>query len=172
VGLKLYATLYHGSGVSFDEVDLSYGQNDSLEFGPGFYATPDFEKAEEYAKIAFFDTDADEVYIHEFEFDYEEATKTLRYLEFEVPNIEWYHFVQANLRGDAVPEYDFVCGPLESEGVWRILSLVEEGSLSLNEALDILSQISLSMQIAIKTEAAKAYLTKLDTVIIVRKEQR
>jgi hypothetical protein len=41
--MKLYATLYHGTGSDFDEIDLSIGASEGMEFGAGFYVTPDFE---------------------------------------------------------------------------------------------------------------------------------
>jgi hypothetical protein len=170
--MRLYATLYHGTNASFDEVDLSYGQNEGLEFGTGFYATPDFGIAEEYARVAFVDNEIDEVYIHEFEFDYDEACKHLSFADFSTPSLEWYHFVRANLRGEPVQEYDFVCGPLEDGKAWNLLNLAEKGELELSEAIDIISLFELPLQIAIKTEAAKTYLKKSDNVIILKKERK
>jgi hypothetical protein len=164
--LKLYGNIYHGTDVDFSDVDLSLPREDRLEFGAGFYATPDFEIAKEYARAYFIDEAVSEVYIHEFEFDYEEAIKHLRYKNFEKPDPDWLDFVRANLHGENVPEYDFICGPLENDIVWDILTLLSEGKLTTEEAFDILSKVSFSTQIVIKTESAKKYLTKIGTIII------
>lgn len=41
--------LYHGSGVWFDEVDLSYAKG-FKDFGAGFYLTSDFNQAQKWAQ--------------------------------------------------------------------------------------------------------------------------
>jgi hypothetical protein len=140
-----------------------------LEFGPGFYTTPDFRVAEDYAQVALLDNAIDEAYIYEFEFDFDNACADLKYADFRIPTVEWYRFVQANLHGEPVDEYDFVCGPLENEQIWGLLDLAERGELDLQEAISIVSQLDYSLQVAIKTEAAKTYLKKVDCVIVVRR---
>jgi hypothetical protein len=156
--------LYHGTGVDFDEVDLSFAASEGMEFGPGFYVTPDFETAKEYALLAVVDNE-NEPLVYEYEFDSVAAILDLDVdiRKFNRFDMEWFRFVSDNLHDIEYHNsstHDIIIGPLEQKGAWKILRDYSDDKISYEQAVSNLSNIDFQLQIVFKTDVGLKYLVK------------
>lgn len=116
--------LYHGSNVSFEEIDLSKSKPNK-DFGQGFYLSADYEQALAMAKIKVEQLECGKPTVLEFEVD-EEQMSTLNVLRYHEYSEEWAKFILQNRRNaENTPAHDFdiVYGPIANDRVgvqlWR-----------------------------------------------------
>ena len=130
-------TLYHGSNLSFSEIDLEKGLP-AKDFGRGFYTTDSLECAELTArqrvarlggspKVMLFECD-------------ESLVETMNVRSFATPGREWALFVRANRRTDSDASdhnrdnrYDMVCGPIANDKLSLLFRLYERDIITVDE---------------------------------------
>ena len=95
--MKVYhgTTLRNAVDICNNGIDLSKS-NAYLNFGKGFYVTPDFKMAKNMAyRVAMRDKQNNNIFPVVICFEYTENTE-LNYKKFDTENIEWAKFVMAN----------------------------------------------------------------------------
>ena len=154
--------LYHGSNVSFSEIDLEKGLP-AKDFGRGFYMTDSLECAEKTAaqrvvrlggkpKVMVFDCD-------------ESAVRSMNVRAFEAPSREWALFVRANRRTDCESEdhnrdnrYDIVRGPIANDKLSLLFRLYERDIITVDEFARRMQFKELYTQYSFHTELALSAL--------------
>ena len=129
--------LYHGSNVSFAEVDLEKGLP-AKDFGRGFYMTDSKECAEKTAqqrvarlagapKLMIFKLDS-------------ALIQSMNVRAFAEPSRDWALFVRANRRSDSPAEdhnrdnrYDMVMGPIANDKLSLLFRLYERDIITVDE---------------------------------------
>lgn len=158
-------TLYHGSNVAIDQIDLSKGLPDK-DFGQGFYLTDIRSQAEEMAKrrtrIAGFGTPT----ITSFTFDdsFVETEQLVIKVFPDAPCEEWAEFVYANRHASETGfrhPYDIVVGPVANDGVAFQLERYHEGAIDLKTLTSELTYKDLNRQYFFGTKKAIARLKRL-----------
>ena len=119
--------LYHGSNQKVDNIDLGKSRP-SKDFGLAFYLSEDIEQAKEMAQFKV-DTFGGELFINEFEFDIDKATRNdLKCLIFNAYTEEWARFVLSNRATSArVHDYDIVYGPIANDRIGRQIFNFQSG---------------------------------------------
>ncbi len=130
-------TLYHGSNISFQTIDLEKGLP-AKDFGRGFYSTDSFECAKKTARqrvarlggvprVMVFDCD-------------ESIMSSLNTRMFANPSREWALFVRANRRIDSPAadhnrdnRYDIVWGPIANDKLSLLFRLYERDIITVDE---------------------------------------
>lgn len=114
-------TLYHGSNVTIDEIDLSMGMKDK-DFGKGFYLTDILSQAEEMAKRRTRIVGSGAPSVTAFSFD--ESLLSSKELNIKIfpdePTVEWAKFVDANRHASKtrfIHNYDIIVGPVADDGI-------------------------------------------------------
>ncbi|MBR2200228.1 MAG: DUF3990 domain-containing protein [Bacteroidales bacterium] len=109
--------LYHGSNISFDEIDLQKSKPNK-DFGKGFYLSPNYMQAMEMAKIKTEQLKFGSPKVMTFEFD--DKNPDLKIKRFEKYSEEWAKFILLN-RNNRKPtpahDYDVVIGPIADDRV-------------------------------------------------------
>ena len=158
-------TLYHGSNVNIEQIDLSKGLIDK-DFGKGFYLTDIRSQAEEMAKRRTRITGTGIPTVTSFSFDEdtlnnpEMSTKIFP----DIPCEEWAEFVYANRHSSETGfqhNYDIVVGPVANDGVAFQLERYHEGLIDLQTLTQELTYKKLNRQYFFGTEKAISKLTKL-----------
>lgn len=157
-------TLYHGSNVPIDAVDLAKGARDK-DFGKGFYLTDIRQQAEAMAVRRTRIMGVGAPTVSAFAFDEAAlALPTLRVRDFgPTPTQEWALFVLANRyasRTGFAHDYDIVIGPVADDGVAYQLERYEEGIIGLDTLVEKLKYRNLSRQYFFGTPASLLYLKK------------
>ena len=158
-------TLYHGSNVMIDVVDLSKGFLDK-DFGKGFYLTDICSQAEEMAKRRVRIAGVGNPIVTAFSFDEESAvTKNLSIKKFpDIPCEEWARFIDANRHASQTGfthPYDIVIGPVANDGVAYQLERYHEGVIDMKTLVEELTYRNLNRQFFFGTERAIAILKRL-----------
>ena len=116
--------LYHGSAMSFSEIDLSRSVP-KKDFGRGFYTTNDSFQAEKFARVKAKRARADKGYVTVFRF---QNTDGMNIKQFPASNEEWFDFVLRNrgygeLAAAILNDvFDIVIGPVANDAVGLVLN--------------------------------------------------
>ena len=150
--------LYHGSNIEVRAPDLSYSRA-SLDFGKGFYLTPDLGQAGKWARHVTRFRRAGEPVISVFNLD-EGALSALSVLRFASADKNWLHTVVAFRSGEnsAAGDCDIITGPIANDRTVNVINQYIAGAFPEEIALQLLLPFKLANQWAIKTERALAAL--------------
>ena len=130
--------LYHGTNMFFEVPDVNAGR-EGMDFGKGFYLTPNLESAKKMAKrVARFGGGSEIVLA--FEFD-EQAARTDGVIK-DYPRMDrtWVEFILANRLGNmTAPDhnldrrYRIVHGYVADDRLMKIIDDYENGDLTIEE---------------------------------------
>lgn len=156
--------LYHGSNVSFDEIDLSKSLPNK-DFGKGFYLSDNSEQAEEMAKFKVF-ISGGSVVVQSYQVeDSIFSDATLKVKIFKDYTKEWAEFILANRNNNsdiAVHDYDVVYGPIANDKVGMQIRKYKDGAIDFEEFLHRLRYMKgITFQYFFGTELAISKLKKL-----------
>ena len=157
-------TLYHGSNVEIDVIDLSKSRP-GKDFGKGFYLSEDKSQATEMAesKVAFL---GGEPVVTSFEFDEKNLSSNLLKIKiFEAYTEEWARFVydnRENFSNVPIHDFDIVYGPIANDRVGAQIRNFKNGSIDIDELLRRIKFLKgITFQYYFGTEAAIKTLRKL-----------
>ena len=161
-------TLYHGSNMAIDKIDLSLGLPDK-DFGKGFYLTHLKQQAERMALSKCQRMEGKPV-VTVFEFDDEEAHRQkLRIKKFNKPTENWPQFVTNNRHASQTGfshQYDIVIGPIADDSMALQFRLYEEGYISLHQLAQRITFPHQNSQHFFATERAIQLLHKVDIITL------
>ncbi len=156
-------TLYHGTNIDFDKIDISKTKK-YKDFGQGFYLTDIQSQAEELAEkrsLMFGGTPI----VQEYEFDEKLLSSSeIHVLKFDHVCAEWAEFIYKNRSRTTPPfshNYDIVIGPIADDGVAYLLGRYEEGSFTIEELAEELKFKRLNSQYFFGTPKAICLLKKI-----------
>ncbi len=116
--------LYHGSNCKIRTVDLNFSRL-YMDFGRGFYLTPDYQKA---LMMAIRTRDLRKVgslEVNSFIFNRSSCPPEIRIKEFDVCDYEWARFIMLNRDKTLSPRYqhpyDIVIGPVADSRIEKII---------------------------------------------------
>ena len=161
-------TLYHGTNVDIEVIDLTKGLR-YKDFGMGFYLTSDRQTAVRMAqkKARLFGGKATLI---TYELDEAALTSDLKVKVFpEKACVEWLLFVDANRdRKNTAPihDYDIVVGPIANDGVVLQLTNYREGIYSPEQVAQLLQDRYLDQQYYFGTERALRFIHKTNVEIV------
>ena len=144
--------VYHASSVIVERPDTEHSRS-FLDFGPGFYLSPDREFASRWAG-------ADAV-MNEYELD-ESGLLIHRFRRDE----EWFSYIFRNRGARDDLSADVVIGPIANDTIFETLGIISSGFLKPAEALKLLLVGPEYTQVAIKTEKAASRLKWIQSVRI------
>jgi len=130
--------LYHGTNKVFETPCKDVGR-DGMDFGKGFYLTPNLETARKMA-IRVSRANGGEPVVLKYSFD--EAAARAKGLVRDYPNLDrvWIDFILANRTGDADAadhnmdaRYPIVHGHIADDRLMRIIDDYENGDLTIEE---------------------------------------
>lgn len=158
-------TLYHGSNVPIEQIDLTKGMQDK-DFGKGFYLTDLLSQAEEMAKRKTRIMGAGEPIVSSFSFDDDVFHSSMLRVKIfpDTPCEEWAEFVDANRHSSETEychNYDVVVGPVADDGVAYQLERYHEKAIDLKTLARELAYRKLNRQFFFGTEKAISFLKKL-----------
>ena len=158
-------TLYHGSNVAIDEIDLSKGMKDK-DFGKGFYLTDILSQAEEMAKRRTRIIGSGSPIVTEYTFD--ETLLSSDELKVKLfpdePTVEWAKFIDANRHSSKTGfthDYDIIVGPVTDDGVAFQLERFHEQLIDDETLTRELTYKKLNRQYFFGTKKAISKLKKL-----------
>lgn len=158
-------TLYHGSNVPIDEIDLSRGMSDK-DFGKGFYLTDIRSQAEEMAERRTRIVGSGSPTVTAFSLD--ESVLSAPEMNVKIfpdtPSEEWALFVDANRYASETGfrhSYDIVVGPVANDGVAYQLERYREQAIDLSRLVLELAYKKLNRQYFFGTEKAVSALKKI-----------
>ena len=144
--------LYHGGSQEIREPRLNFSRR-SLDFGPGFYMTSDFEQASAWASRVARVRGAGAPLVNIYETN--ERWTSLKTLRFEKADRQWLDFVTANRTGlPASNVYDAIVGPIADDRTIETLNLYFSGTITEEIALELLLPQKLKEQYVLKTQRA------------------
>lgn len=157
-------TLYHGSNMSIDRIDLNKCHPDK-DFGKGFYLTDIREQAKTMALRRTRIVGKGSPIVTAYTLDEQCLNEsTLAVKVFDVPCKEWALFVLAN-RSASVSgfhhEYDIIIGPVADDGVAFQLERYNRGMITLETLVEELTYRKLNRQYYFGTERAISKLIRL-----------
>lgn len=157
-------TLFHGSNVEIEEIDLSKSRP-FKDFGKAFYLSGAEQQAWDraYAALAIW---GGAPFVSKFEFDERKMTSgELKVLTFDSYSEEWADFIFANRNRRKPPyhhDYDIVYGPIANDRVGEQVALFKDGYITKARFLQKLKLMrGITFQYAFCTEKAIKYLRKL-----------
>lgn len=157
-------TLYHGSNVVIDKIDLSKGMADK-DFGQGFYLTDIKGQAEQMATRRVRMAGSGAPIVTTFNFDENCLYDgTLKVLSFDIPSKEWALFVMNNREASVTGyrhDYDIVIGPVADDGVAFQLERYSRKMITLETLVKELIYRHLSRQYFFGSDRA---ITKLQRI--------
>ncbi|MBQ9395705.1 MAG: DUF3990 domain-containing protein [Proteobacteria bacterium] len=156
-------TLYHGSNVVVESVDLNLCLP-YRDFGRGFYLTRIRKQAENMATTVSLDRGGNGV-VSVFEFHNEIAKlQGLNILEFHSPNVKWAQFVINNRNPEFTDfehplcnfdfKYDIVSGPVANDKIRRLMRLYISNLITLELLVQKLEYIEPTSQYSFHTPRA------------------
>ncbi len=157
-------TLYHGSNVYIDKIDLSMSSPDK-DFGRGFYLTDIEEQAVQMSKRRTRIIGSGEPTVSAYSFDESLLYGSeLRVKVFDSPCEEWAMFILTNRESSVTGythDYDVVVGPVADDGVVFQLERFLNNMISLETLVKELTYKHLNRQYFFGTELAISKLHKL-----------
>ncbi len=146
--------VYHGSYVAVTNPDLIHSR-ENVDFGKGFYTTPIYEQAEQWAKR--FRKQNKTGIVSEYSFD-DSSLLDIKVLTFESYSEDWLDFIlQCRTCKDAT-DYDIVIGGVANDRVFNTVELYFDGLIDKAEAIKRLVYEETNLQITFRTEAALSKL--------------
>lgn len=137
--------LYHGSYKTVEDPDLQHTRED-IDFGAGFYLTPDIDMAKKWACgkknsfVSVYDVDVNSLDVFTFGL-----------------NKQWLDYVEANRIHHGNPrynDYDLLIGPTADDKLYGTIEDYLEGMITANQAIEYLNIAGFSNQYVFKNEAA------------------
>lgn len=144
--------LYHGS-IQEVEIPLLRKCRKNTDFGRGFYTTTDLVQASRWAKIKQQRSKSAEAVVSVYTID--EAIfndPAFAVFSFVGATEEWLHFVLANRNGMPTKPYDIINGPVANDNLYATLLLFEQGTFSVDNAIEKLKTYTLVNQISFHSE--------------------
>ena len=124
--------LYHGTDKFAAKQIIDFGVNlkigrENLDFGQGFYTTPDYRQAWDWAKRR-------SVFPYVIEFDLNDTGLSIK--RFVSPDMEWAQFVVENRLGMIkVSSYDCILGPMADSRIATLYLDYKQGLITKDEAV-------------------------------------
>jgi len=137
--------LYHTSDIIVENPNVSFSRG-YLDFGKGFYTTPNRSQAEKYAKRFF--KEGRLAYLNTYELDEVECTK----YTFDAYDGEWLDYVVACRREEPHKVYDIVEGGIADDDVFNTLDLYMAELISKDEAIKRLKKKKPNWQICLTNQ--------------------
>ena len=159
-------TLYHGSNVEINKIDLSLSRK-GKDFGCGFYLNANKQQAMEMAIRTVSRMREGAHIVSVFEFDDSILTKNeLNIKVFEDYSVEWAEFIlmnRKNLSEHQIHPYDIVIGPIADDTVGVQIRRFIMGYISIEKLIEELKyRGNHSVQYFFATEAAINLLKKVE----------
>lgn len=148
---------YHGSDVIVKNPVILNSRR-PLDFGDGFYVTSSKTQAVNWAKKVSYRNNSSYKYVNIYEFNFDDASKSLKIIQFNEADCNWLDFVCNNRNGINTGNYDFVIGPVADDKVYRVIVEYENGDIDKELALKKLKTENLFNQILFHTKEALNYL--------------
>ena len=158
-------TLYHGSNVVIDEIDLSCSKR-GKDFGRGFYLNPNKEQAMQMAVRTTQRMMEGEPIVNTYLFD-DSTMKDASLMSVKVftdYSIEWAEFVlmnRKNLGDTPIHPYDIVVGPIADDTVGLQMRRFLQGYISIERMIEELRFREPAVQFFFGTKKAIGYLKKI-----------
>ena len=157
-------TLYHGSTVNIDRIDLSKSRPNK-DFGRGFYLSEDRQQAWRMGEFKAL-IEGGEPVMNTYSFDDNLLTSgELKVLTFDGYTQEWADFIFLNRNNKLVTpahDYDIVYGPIANDRVGVQIGKYESGDISLEQFLENLKYMKgVTFQYYFGTERAIEKLIKV-----------
>lgn len=150
--------LYHGSNVTVNQPML-IRQNRYLDFGFGFYTTPNREQAVNFAQKVTERRKIGDATLNTYLVDENVTFKECSLLRFDSPNEEWLDFFTANRQETYQgKKYDLIYGAVANDDVYRTITLYMTGVLDKKQTLEALKIRKLFNQLVFTTENSLKYL--------------
>lgn len=146
--------VYHGSCVAVPNPDLMHSR-ENVNFGKGFYTTPIYEQAEQWAKR--FRKQNKKGIVSEYYFD-ERSLSDVKVLTFESYSEEWLDFILQCRTCKDTTDYDIVIGGVANDRVFNTVELYFDGLIDKTEAIKRLMYEEANLQITFRTEKALSKL--------------
>lgn len=125
-------TLYHGTNVDFDKIDLSKSKPNK-DFGQGFYLSDNYSQAQDMAKVKFDQLEWGQPVVLTYQVD-DAKMADLKVLRFDDYSEEWAKFILLNRNNSSrepAHDYDVVIGPIADDRVGVQLWKYETKSIDL-----------------------------------------
>ena len=156
-------TLYHGSNVEINGIDLSRGRS-GKDFGKGFYLSVDMEQAKSMALLVFEREGKGSPIVSSFLFDDSVADKlSLKIKRFNDYSKDWAEFIlknRLNQTNEQLHDYDIVYGPIANDKVGVQIQLYRDEFITIDELISRLKYVRPTYQYFFGTERAISLLTK------------
>lgn len=131
-----------------------------LDFGAGFYTTPNLKQAVKFAGHVTEWRESGEAVVSVYEFDEQRAAKELKRLDFAAADEAWLDFVVANRKGlKQKNEHDIVSGAVANDDVYTTIALYVSGQIDKESAIKRLEVRKLYYQIMFATKRALSFLS-------------
>ena len=159
-------TLYHGSNVVIDEIDLSKSRK-GKDFGCGFYLNADKNQAMEMAVRTSRRMMEGTPVLNTYKFDENILNikdTPLAIKIFDGYSIEWAEFIMMNRKNVSdtpAHKYDIVIGPIANDTVGLQMRRFTQGYISIERMIEELKFNKPSIQYFFGTELAISYLEKI-----------
>jgi hypothetical protein len=153
--------IFHASSKA-EKTPILLLSNRTLDFGAGFYASPDKSLAESFCQK--FRRQNRSAVCNVYKVDIENLINTCNICYFESPDRQWVEFVVTNRTGSFLSEYsdyDIIIGPCGDDVIYSSLNLLETGIIDIDETVSRCKNHMYTDQIAFKTKKALAYLHHL-----------
>ncbi|MDR1429934.1 MAG: DUF3990 domain-containing protein, partial [Spirochaetaceae bacterium] len=145
--------IYHGNNTIVENPRL-IAHNRFLDFGNGFYTTPNKDQAVKFAQIVAQRRGGTGM-VSMYEYDDISAASDLEILHFTGADIAWLEFISQNRRGIYnEKKYDILSGPVANDNVYETVNFYSMGIFSAAEAVERLKAWELYDQITFCTERA------------------
>lgn len=146
--------VYHGSYVEVPYPDIMHSR-ENVDFGKGFYTTPIYEQAEQWAKR--FRKQNKQGIVSEYNFN-ERSLSDVKVLTFESYSEEWLDFIVQCRTCKDTTDYDIVIGGVVNDRVFNTVELYFDGLIDKTEAIKRLMYEETNLQITFRTEKALSKL--------------
>ena len=146
--------VYHGSYVEVPYPDIIHSR-ENVDFGKGFYTTPIYEQAEQWAKR--FRKQNKKGIVSEYNFS-ENLLSDVKVLTFESYSEEWLDFILQCRTCKGTTDYDIVIGGVANDRVFNTVELYFDGLIDKVEAIKRLMYEETNLQITFRTEKALSKL--------------
>jgi hypothetical protein len=132
-----------------------------LDFGTGFYTTPNERQAQNFAQKVFLRRGRNgKPTVSVYGFDEVKARQTLEFLEFDEPDSTWLRFVVRNRReGRLAGSQGIIIGPVANDDVFRTITLYETGEIDEETAIKRFKVKKLYKQVLFCNDRALELLT-------------
>ena len=146
--------VYHGSYIEVPNPDLMHSR-ENVDFGKGFYTTPIYEQAEQWAKR--FRKQNKTGIVSEYSFD-DSSLSDVKVLRFKSYSEAWLDFILQCRTCKDTTDYDIVIGGVANDRVFNTVELYFDGLIDKTEAIKRLMYEETNLQITFRTEKALSKL--------------